>query len=66
MSGTAAGAKKAAAKNIANDPLYYAKIGRKGGANGHTGGFYADRFLAQEAGRKGGKISRRKKPVVEE
>lgn len=38
---------------------YYANIGRKGGKNGHTGGFAARRDLAREAGRKGGLISRR-------
>lgn len=38
---------------------FYKKIGRKGGQNGHTGGFAANRELAREAGRKGGTISRR-------
>ncbi len=37
----------------------YAKIGAIGGANGHTGGFYANRELASRAGKKGGHISRR-------
>ncbi len=40
---------------------YYSKIGRKGGKNGNTGGFYADRELARRAGVKGGKISKRGK-----
>jgi hypothetical protein len=35
--------------------------GAIGGRNGHTGGFYANRELAREAGRRGGKISRRGK-----
>lgn len=32
---------------------------RKGGRNGHTGGFYANRELARTAGAKGGSISRK-------
>ena len=31
MAGTKAGGKKAAAKNLAKDPNFYAKIGAKGG-----------------------------------
>lgn len=38
---------------------WYSKIGRKGGHNGHTGGFYANPALARIAGAKGGRISRR-------
>mgnify|MGYP003605357524 FL=1 len=60
MAGTSAGAKKAAATNKArhgND--FYAKIGKKGGKLGRTGGFYANRELAKEAGAIGGRISRR-------
>jgi general stress protein YciG len=38
---------------------FYAKIGAKGGKLGKTGGFYANRELAREAGRKGGAKSRR-------
>ena len=38
---------------------FYQRIGRIGGANGHTGGFAANPELAKIAGRKGGKISRR-------
>lgn len=34
-------------------------IGSKGGQNGHTGGFAANRDLARIAGAKGGKKSRR-------
>lgn len=59
MAGTIAGGKKAAQKNLANDPNFYRKIGSKGGKNGNTGGFAANRELARIAGRKGGLISRR-------
>jgi general stress protein YciG len=62
MAGTKSGGAKAAAKN---KKLYgadfYARIGAKGGKKGHTGGFYANRELAREAGAKGGRISRRKR-----
>ena len=60
MSGTKIGGSKAA---ITNKQLhgedFYARIGRKGGKNGHTGGFAANPELAREAGRKGGKKSKR-------
>jgi hypothetical protein len=62
MAGTKEGGKKVALTNkqkYGDD--YYKKIGAKGGANGHTGGFYANRTLASIAGRKGGLISRRTK-----
>jgi len=60
MAGTKAGAMKAAATNKARHGAdFYATIGRKGGKNGHTGGFAANRELAREAGRRGGRISRR-------
>ena len=61
MAGTPAGGKKAAAKNLAKDPSFYAKIGAKGGKLGRTGGFAANRELARIAGAKGGRISRRRK-----
>lgn len=70
MAGTKAGGKKAAAKNLAKDPNFYANIGRKGGKNGRTGGFAssvvgADGLTGQQrarlAGAKGGRISRRRK-----
>jgi general stress protein YciG len=64
MAGTKIGGQKAAAKNLAKDALFYAKIGAKGGKNGHTGGFAANPALAREAGRIGGMISRRKKATV--
>ena len=60
MAGTQAGGQKAAAKNLARDPAFYAKIGSKGGKNGHTGGFAANPELARVAGAKGGRISRRR------
>jgi general stress protein YciG len=63
MAGTKTGGQKAAAKNLARDPFFYAKIGAKGGKNGTTGGFAANPELARIAGAKGGRISRRKKIV---
>lgn len=64
MAGTKAGGLKAAQKNLAKDPNFYAKIGAKGGHNGTTGGFAANTELARVAGKKGGQISRRRKKVV--
>jgi general stress protein YciG len=62
MAGTKAGGKKAAATNKAKyGKDFYAEIGRKGGKNGHTGGFAANPALAKIAGAKGGRISRRGK-----
>lgn len=62
MAGTAEGGKKAAAKNIANNPHFYADIGRIGGKNGTEGGFAYSKAhgltLHIEAGRKGGKLSK--------
>ena len=52
---------------------FYREIGRKGGKNGHTGGFASDvigrdgltgKERARIAGRKGGTISKRKKYSV--
>ncbi len=60
MVGTKEGGKKVALtikKRYGAD--YYAKIGKIGGQNGHTGGFAANPALARIAGQKGGKISRR-------
>jgi general stress protein YciG len=65
MAGTKAGGQKAAARNLAKDPNFYAKIGAKGGRNGNTGGFAANPELARIAGAKGGRISRRRKAVVQ-
>jgi general stress protein YciG len=60
MSGTKAGGLKAAQKNLEKDPNFYAKIGSKGGKNGHTGGFAANPELARIAGAKGGSRSKRR------
>lgn len=68
MAGTKAGGKKAAIKNLAKDPDFYAKIGKMGGASSRTGGFASNvrgkdgltgRERAQIVGAKGGTISRR-------
>ena len=62
MSGTKIGGKKAAYTNRERHGLdFYARIGAKGGRNGHTGGFAANPELARIAGRKGGLKSRRGK-----
>ena len=55
MAGTKAGGLKAAKKNLARDPNFYAKIGAKGGKNGKTGGFSGNPAFARIAGAKGGK-----------
>lgn len=64
MSGTRAGGKKAAAKNLANDPDFYRKIGRIGGSKSTTGGFSYLADMNPEKHRrisaKGGKLSKRK------
>lgn len=60
MAGTLQGGKKAAKTNIKRHGKdFYAEIGRRGGKNGHTGGFYADPARAKAAGHKGGSRSRR-------
>lgn len=65
MAGTKAGGQKAAATNKARHGAnFYAKIGAAGGKKGTTGGFFANRELAREAGAKGGRISRRKSVEV--
>lgn len=65
MAGTVKGGKLAAKKNVERHGLdFYARIGAKGGKKGRTGGFYANRELAREAGRKGGLISRRRKATA--
>lgn len=62
MAGTRAGGLKAAKTNREkNGEDFYARIGRIGGRNGHTGGFAANPELARTAGAKGGKISKRGK-----
>ena len=62
MSGTKIGGLKAAITNKEKHGKdFYKLIGSKGGQNGHTGGFFADRELARRAGRIGGLKSRRGK-----
>ena len=62
MAGTKAGGLKAAATNKSKyGKVFYARIGQKGGRNGHTGGFAANPELAKIAGAKGGRISKRGK-----
>lgn len=62
MPGTRLGGLKAAETNkILHGADFYSRIGRKGGRNGHTGGFAANHELAMIAGAKGGKISKRGK-----
>lgn len=64
MAGTARGGRLAAQRNkrkYGSD--FYARIGRMGGKNGHTGGFAAGvegRRRAQHYGSIGGSISRRR------
>lgn len=65
MAGTINGGKLAAKTNKARHGKdFYARIGRKGGQNGFTGGFAANRELARKAGKLGGTISRRPKASV--
>lgn len=60
MAGTKAGGLKARETNFMKHGRdFYKNIGRKGGQNGHTGGFAANPELARTAGAKGGRISRR-------
>lgn len=65
MAGTRAGGIKAAATNKARYGLnFYELIGRRGGKISRGGGFAVNRELAVEAGRKGGRASRRSKSDV--
>jgi general stress protein YciG len=62
MAGTKLGGSKAAATNKKKYGAdFYARIGASGGKVGRTGGFYANRDLARQAGAKGGRLSRRGK-----
>ena len=71
MSGTKAGGAKARNTNYErHGEDFYARIGKKGGMNGRTGGFFSNkggtdgltgRERAKVAGRKGGLISRKGK-----
>jgi general stress protein YciG len=65
MSGTVEGGAKAALRNKEKyGEDFYKRIGATGGKNGTTGGFYANRELAREAGRIGGLKSKRGKKVA--
>lgn len=65
MAGSKEGGMKAAKYNKEKyGEDFYKVIGAKGGKNGHTGGFYANRELAREAGRRGGLKSKRGKQNV--
>lgn len=60
MAGTRIGGLKAAATNRErHGDDFYAKIGRRGGKLGHTGGFAANPALARIAGAIGGRKSKR-------
>lgn len=60
MTGVRAGGLKAAKTNkLRHGSDFYRKIGAMGGAKSRGGGFAYDRALAREAGRRGGKASRR-------
>lgn len=69
MTGTKAGGLKAAKTNYErHGEDFYARIGKKGGMNGRTGGFFSNKIgkdgltgreRARVAGREGGLISRR-------
>ena len=60
MPGTKAGGLKAAETNVKRHGSdFYKKIGAKGGAAGHTGGFQKGSQATRDAGRKGGIKSRR-------
>ena len=62
MSGTKEGGRKAAETNRKKyGEDFYIRNGRKGGKNGHTGGFFANRELARIAGAIGGRKSKRGK-----
>ena len=62
MAGTHAGGLKARETvYIMHGKDFYKEIGRKGGQNGHTGGFASNPELARKAGAKGGRISKRGK-----
>ena len=60
MAGSKVGGLKAAATNKErHGDDFYARIGAKGGRNGHTGGFASNIERAKIAGAKGGRASRR-------
>lgn len=58
MAGTKAGAQKAKQTTLKRyGANHYEVIGQRGGQNSKKGGFYANRTLAREAGRKGGRAA---------
>lgn len=60
MAGSRTGGMRAAETNKKrHGDDFYKKIGAMGGRKGTTGGFYANRELAVQAGKLGGKISKR-------
>jgi general stress protein YciG len=60
LAGTKTGGKKAAQTNRERHGVdFYQRIGSKGGMNGNTGGFAANRTIAMSAGALGGMNSRR-------
>jgi general stress protein YciG len=60
MGNTPEGARRARDTNMRKyGQDFYVRIGSMGGKASHTGGFYARRDIAREAGRKGGLKSRR-------
>jgi general stress protein YciG len=62
MAGTKQGGQKAAQTNKERYGTdFYRKIGQVGGKKSTTGGFAANPELAREAGRKGGRKSKRRK-----
>lgn len=64
MAGTKEGGRKASITNrLKHGEDFYERIGRKGGQNGHTGGFASNPEPAKIAGRKGGRLSRRGKAL---
>lgn len=64
MAGTKEGGRKASITNrLKHGEDFYERIGRKGGQNGHTGGFASNPELAKIAGAKGGRLSRRGKAL---
>ena len=61
MAGTKAGGIKASITNRQKYGEDFYKIqGRKGGQNGHTGGFFGKSEFARICGKKGGRVSSRK------
>lgn len=65
MAGTKIGGQKAAAKNLANDPDFYRRIGAIGGKATGQKGFALNPELARIAGAIGGRKSRRNAKAAE-